>query len=67
MIEFDQPIKKIGGWLDNETVDISKLQGSNLKEAGAYVEFDTRKSAVVQVRSGISLVSVANAGENLTK
>ncbi len=48
-------------------VDINKLQGKDLKDAGAYVEFDTKKSAVVQVRSGISLVSVANAAENLDK
>jgi len=67
VIEFDQPIKNVGGWLDNQVVDISKLKGANLKEAGAYVEFDTKKSAVVQARSGISLVSVANAAENLQK
>ncbi|WP_267297099.1 GH92 family glycosyl hydrolase [Parachryseolinea silvisoli] len=67
VIEFDQPIKKIGGWLNDEQVDISKLQGKDLKDAGVYVEFDTKKSAVVQARSGISLVSIANAGENLEK
>lgn len=65
VIEFDQPIKKIGGWLNDELVDIAKLKGKDLKDAGAYVEFDTKKSPVVQVRSGISLVSVANAAENL--
>jgi predicted alpha-1,2-mannosidase len=67
VIEFDQPIKKIGGWLNDELVDISKLQAKDLKDAGVYVEFDTKKSAVVQARSGISLVSIANAGENLEK
>ncbi|MBT1685877.1 GH92 family glycosyl hydrolase [Dawidia soli] len=67
VIEFDQPIKKIGGWLNDELVDISKLQGKDLKDAGVYVEFDTKKSAVVQARSGVSLVSIANAGENLEK
>jgi predicted alpha-1,2-mannosidase len=67
VIEFDQPIKKTGGWINNEVVDISKLKAKDLKEAGAFVEFDTKKSAVVQARSGISLVSVSNAGENLEK
>lgn len=67
VIEFDQPIKKIGGWRNDALVDISKLQGKDLKDAGVYVEFDTKKSAVVQARSGVSLVSVANAGENLEK
>lgn len=65
VIEFDQPIKNVGGWLDNEVVDIDLMQGKNFKEAGVFVEFDTKKSAVVQTRSGISLVSVANAAENL--
>lgn len=67
VIEFDQPIKKVGGWLNDKVVDISELKGQNLKEAGAFVEFDTKKSPVVQARSGISLVSIANAGENLEK
>ncbi len=67
VIEFDQPIKKVGGWLNDEVVDISRLRGKDLKEAGAFVEFDTKKSAVVQARSGISLVSVSNAAENLEK
>jgi predicted alpha-1,2-mannosidase len=67
VIEFDQPIKKIGGWLNNEVVDIARVRGTNLNDAGAFVEFDTKKSNVVQARSGISLVSVANAGENLEK
>jgi predicted alpha-1,2-mannosidase len=67
VIEFDKPIKRIGGWLNNEVVDISRLKGKDLKEAGAFVEFDTKQSAVVQARSGISLVSIANAGENLEK
>lgn len=67
VIEFDQPIKKIGGWLNNEVVDISKLKGKDLKEGGAFVEFDTKRAAVVQARSGISLVSVSNAGDNLEK
>lgn len=65
VIEFDQPMKKVGGWLNGELVEISKVKGTNLKEAGAFVEFDTKKQAVVQVRSAISLVSVANAAQNL--
>ncbi|MGG6496018.1 UNVERIFIED_CONTAM: glycoside hydrolase family 92 protein, partial [Bacteroidetes bacterium 56_B9] len=39
----------------------------DLKDAGLYVEFDTQKQSVIQVRTGISLVSVANASENLQK
>ena len=67
VIEFDQPIKKMGGWINDELVGPDQIKGKNLKDAGAYVEFDTQKSNVVQARSGISLVSIENAGENLAK
>ena len=43
------------------------ISGKDLKDAGLYVEFDTQKQSVIQVRTGISLVSVANASENLQK
>jgi predicted alpha-1,2-mannosidase len=65
VIEFDQPIKKMGGWLNDKLTNSTVLKGENLKDAGVYVEFDTQKSPVVQVRTGISLVSIQNATENL--
>lgn len=65
VIEFDQPIKKIGGWLNEEVIDSKSIAGKDLKDAGVFVEFDTQRSAVVQSRSGISLVSIENAAENL--
>jgi predicted alpha-1,2-mannosidase len=65
VIEFDQPIKKIGGWLNDKKLESGNLKGTDLKDAGVWVEFDTQKSAVVQARSGISLVSIENAQENL--
>ncbi len=67
VIEFDQPIQKIGGWINDEIKEIDQIQGSNLKLAGMYVEFNTQKSSVVQARTGISLVSIKNASENLKK
>lgn len=66
VIEFDQPIKKIGGWKDKEIINAKTITGKDLKDAGVFVEFDTKKSKVVQARSGISLVSIENASENLT-
>ena len=65
VIEFDQPIKKIGGWKNDEILNSKVISGNDLKDAGVYVEFDTKRSNVVQVRSGISLVSIENAAENL--
>lgn len=68
VIEFDQPIKKVGGWI-NDGIDVStnKISGKNLKDAGMFVEFDTSKNNVIQVRTGMSLVSIANASENLAE
>lgn len=65
VIEFDAPIKKIGGWKENQVYNEATISGKDLRDAGMFVEFDTKKHPVVQVRSGISLVSVANAAENL--
>lgn len=67
VIEFDAPIKKVGGWKNNEVLDAKQIVGKNLKDAGLFVEFDTWKNPVVQARTGISLVSIANASENLQK
>lgn len=65
VIEFDAPIKKIGGWKNNEVLDVDAISGKDLKDAGLFVEFDTKAHPVVQARTGISLVSVDNAAENL--
>jgi len=59
------PLKNVGGWLNDEVTGGALVEGKNLKDAGLYVEFDTKKYPVVQTRTGISLVSIANAGENL--
>ena len=67
VMEFDAPIKKVGGWKNDSRFEGGTLQGCNLKDAGMYVEFDTKAHPVVQVRTGISLVSIANAAENLKK
>lgn len=67
VIEFDAPVKKVGGWKNDQVLDSKQIAGKNLKDAGLYVEFDTKKHSVVQARTGISLVSVTNASENLQK
>ncbi|UCS91719.1 GH92 family glycosyl hydrolase [Echinicola marina] len=65
VIEFDQPIKNVGGWINDQTLEGGIIKGKDLKDAGIYVEFDTNQSNVVQARSAISLVSIENAAENL--
>ena len=42
-----------------------RLSSGPCKYAGLFVEFDPVRNPVVQVRSGISLVSVENAAQNL--
>ena len=64
--EFDQPITNYGTWTDDETKDNSaELKANQTSDAGAYFEFDTKENQVVQVRTAISYVSIANASENL--
>ena len=65
VIEFDQPIKKFGTWLNDKLSEKDIVTAGAVKDAGAYVEFDTRKNQVVQTRTGISLVSIENASQNL--
>lgn len=65
VVEFDRPIKTLGGWIDDKILLADSLHATDIKNAGLFAEFDTKKNPVVQVRSGISLVSVANADLNL--
>ncbi|WP_195470040.1 GH92 family glycosyl hydrolase [Bacteroides xylanisolvens] len=67
VIEFDAPIKKVGGWKNDEVFDTSQISGEELSDAGLFVEFDTKKYPIVQLRTGLSYVSVSNASENLNK
>ncbi|MGM0619730.1 MAG: GH92 family glycosyl hydrolase [Bacteroidota bacterium] len=67
VIEFDQPIKNMGVWKDDDKFNDSQLKGENLTNGGVWVEFETSSSAVIKARTGISLVSIENASENLKK
>lgn len=65
VIEFDAPIKKVGVWKGDEVLQQNWLKGKDLPDGGMFVEFDTKRHQTVQVRTGISLVSLANADLNL--
>jgi predicted alpha-1,2-mannosidase len=65
VIEFDRPIKKFGTWIDDAVGGGDLIQVKNPKDAGAFVEFDTKVNPVVQVRTGISYVSIEGAAKNL--
>lgn len=64
--EFDQPISNFSVWTENgvqEDTDVLNIKGT--KDAGAIIEFDTKTNNTVQLRTGISYVSIENAKENL--
>ncbi len=64
--EFDQPISNFGVWTDQgiqHNTDSLYIKGA--LDAGAIVGFDTKENNVVQLRTGISYVSIDNAHENL--
>jgi predicted alpha-1,2-mannosidase len=65
VIEFDQPIKKFGTWVDGKIDSRDLIETGAVGDAGAFAEFDTRNNQVVQMRTGISLVSIAGAAQNL--
>lgn len=68
VIEFDRPIKSMGSWCDKTIKhDITRLESGPCTDAGLFVEFDPKENPVVQVRTAISPVSIANAAENLQK
>lgn len=66
VMEFDQPIMEMGSWCNDDiNSGVNILEVDSCKEAGLFLSFDTRNNQVVHVRSGISLVSIENASENL--
>lgn len=65
VIEFDKPIKEIGSWINDKVQYGDTLEAKNIKNAGLFLQFDAKKNPIVQVRSSISLVSIANADMNL--
>ena len=75
-MEFDRPIKNFGVWSDGQekgNVDISTLNNVDQltliypEDVVGFIEFDTKDNQVVQTRTGISYVSIENAGLNLEK
>jgi putative alpha-1,2-mannosidase len=62
-VEFDRPFTQFGTWLGGSvTAGSTSRQGVG---TGAYVTFDTTTAATVQMKIGISYVSIANAEANL--
>jgi len=67
VIEFDRPISKFKTWNLWGGKKGEKLHKKREWDFGGIAEFDTKTDNVVQLRTGISYVSIANARENLQK
>jgi predicted alpha-1,2-mannosidase len=65
--EFDQPISGFSVWTEDGVEQTDGIRIKNAKDIGAIVEFDTSENNVVQLKTGISYVSIENARENLEK
>ncbi|MCU4177037.1 GH92 family glycosyl hydrolase [Carboxylicivirga sp. N1Y90] len=63
--EFDQAISDFKVWTEEGVKETNEFSIKGAKDVGGIVEFDTKKNNVVQMRTGISYVSIANAQENL--
>jgi predicted alpha-1,2-mannosidase len=62
--KFDRPFETFGTWNGSMVSNESTASGSGI-QTGAYVRFDASTNRVVQVKVGISFVSLANAQANL--
>ena len=73
VMEFNQPIKNFGIWVDGAKkgkddaarINDTELTVANPEDIVAFVEFDTSENQVVQTRTGVSYVSIENADLNL--
>lgn len=64
--QFSRPFDRLGGWQDEQrTVDAKEL--SLAGDCGAWADFNTKGGEQILLRTGISLVSVANARLNLER
>jgi len=60
----DKPFKSMGGWVGDEVQhDIQEISGKG--DVGVFLEFTTAEGEVIQLQTGISLVSIEQARLNL--
>jgi len=65
VIEFSAPVKKTSVWNGKELVEGNKTD--KLHNGGLILEFGDLKGKAVEIRVGVSLISIENAKENLSK
>ena len=62
--QFDKPMKDFGGWVNKQLVaeKNSPIYG---RDAGVYIQFDTKEGEQIQVKVAISYTSVDGARKNM--
>jgi len=67
VMEFDRPVASMNGWKSGDRlIDIDRYD-SSVEDSGLWLDFNLGAGETVQVRTGISLVSIENASLNLSK
>jgi predicted alpha-1,2-mannosidase len=63
VVEFDRAFREFGTWCGDDVAEgRARVDGS---PTGGYVTFDTTADSTVQMKVGLSYVSIANAAANL--
>ena len=65
VIRFSKPFRSFGTW-NNEDIQHDTYEVHGVNDVGCFVEYDTDAGEVIQVKTGISLVSIDQARLNLT-
>ncbi len=65
VMEFDKPFESMGHWLNGDVKYENSLSAGEAEQAGLFFHFNAEENPVVQVRTGLSYVSIANASSNL--
>ncbi len=64
VVRFSRPFDSMGGWVGpNITADAKEVTGNG--DVGAFVNYQTLEGEVIQVKTGISYVSIEQARLNL--
>ncbi len=64
VVRFSKPFDSMGGWVGtNITPAVKEITGGG--DVGAFVNYQTAEGEVIQVKTGISLVSIEQARLNL--
>ncbi|MFV2069340.1 MAG: GH92 family glycosyl hydrolase, partial [Pirellulales bacterium] len=66
VIQFDKPFRRFGTW-NNGDIRRDTYEVHGLNDIGCFVDYETTADEVIQVRTGISLVSIDQARLNLSQ